>query len=75
MRPNSGGRKQLERRVRQLEKFERAWKVWRWSGSRLHNVIGAIMGWARTRLIALASEAYEARCFETYSTKPAVAAV
>ena len=56
-------RKQIEQRVRHLEKFEALGKLAGGVAHDFNNVIGAIMGWADLGVDRVASDTYEARLF------------
>lgn len=56
-------RKQMEQRVRQLEKFEALGKLAGGVAHDFNNVIGAIMGWAELGVDRVPSESAEARLF------------
>lgn len=56
-------RKQMERRVRQLEKFEALGKLAGGVAHDFNNVIGAIMGWAELGVDRASSDSPEAKLF------------
>ncbi|MGB2590073.1 MAG: response regulator [Candidatus Acidiferrum sp.] len=59
-----GGRKQMEHRLRQLEKFEALGKLAGGVAHDFNNVIGAIMGWAELGVDRVAPDSPEANLFQ-----------
>ncbi len=58
-------RKQMEQRVRQLEKFEALGKLAGGVAHDFNNVIGAIMGWAELGVDRVSSDSHEAKLFRS----------
>src|SRR5216683_3928566 len=56
-------RKQMEQRVRQLEKFEALGKLAGGVSHDFNNVLGAIMGWAELGVDRVSSDSHEAKLF------------